>query len=215
MEKIDLDKWKGKKHFLWFSKYEMPYYGFTSKIDCTNFYDFVKKNNLPFYITMLYVVTKALNRIEEFRLRIIDNELYRVSIAHPAFTIMTDSGVYDNCECEYDEDYNIFRKRASEAIEKGKKQVDISKMDNSNRYDQIYITSIPWISISTCYHPMTLNKEDCFPRIVWDKLVDENGKKTMNFSIQVNHCVCDGYPLSQGFIEIQNVINNIEKEIKL
>ena len=32
---IDIDNWKRKEHFLFFSKFEEPFFGVTVKVDCT------------------------------------------------------------------------------------------------------------------------------------------------------------------------------------
>lgn len=210
---IDINNWIGKKHYLWFKEYAQPYYLIASEIDLTKFYEYIKKNNYGFFISLIYIVTKALNRIEEFRLRIVEEEVRLYDVINPAFTIMTDMGVFDNCVGKFFDSFKDFCSYNIPLIEKGKKGIN-DEAYNTGKYNEFFITSLPWLSIKAHTHPMTADKTDSFPRISWDKMVDVNGVKKINMSIQVNHALVDGYPLSKGFIEIQNALNNPEEELK-
>jgi len=208
MKYIDINNWKGKKHYLWFKEYAQPYYGITSKIDITKFFNHIKNNNLPFFASLTYLITKALNEIEEFRLRIVDERVVIFDIIHPAFTIMTNDRIFDNCEVQLDE-FPKYLKDIKEKIEDAKLGIkeDVSYNDKT-RYDQYYISSLPWIDFTSTSHPMTDNKEDSVPRVVWGKYNIENDKVTLSLGIQVNHALVDGYPLSLGFLKIQEYVNN-------
>ena len=214
MKIIDINNWKGKKHYLWFKKYPAHYYSVTSKIDITKFITYIKTNNLPFFISLIYLVTKALNQIEEFRLREVNNEVVLYDVIHPAYTVMTDSGVYDNCDNNYFDNYQDFKVAAEKAINKAKIGVreDTSYNDYS-RLDQFYISSLPWIDFTSVTQPMPDDATITVPRIVWGKYHQVDDKVMLTISIQVSHMLVDGYPLSCGFIKIQELLNEPERHL--
>ena len=215
MKIIDINNWKGRKHYLWFKEYPVHYYSVTNKLDISNFYRYIKANNLPFFISIMYLVTKALNQIEEFRLREINNEVVLYDVIHPAYTVMTSSGVFDNCDNLYDDDYQTFKAYADTAITKAKVAVNEETSYNDySRLDQFYISSLPWIDFTGVTQPMPNDATVTVPRIVWGKYHYEGDKMVLAISIQVSHMFVDGYPLSSGFIKIQELLNEPERYLK-
>ncbi|NLD27030.1 MAG: chloramphenicol acetyltransferase [Acholeplasmataceae bacterium] len=211
MKVIDLENWKGKKHYLWFREYAHPYYCITNKVDITNFYRYLKANSLPFFASLVYLVTKALNEIEEFRLRIKDDQVVLYEVIHPAFTMMTDEGIYDNCSAEMAPFPEYLKDVISkmDAIKKGQ-MTGPKNYHEETRLDQYYLTCLPWIDFTSVTHPMTDDPKDTIPRIAWGKYYENNGKMEMAFSIQANHALIDGYPLSLGFLKVQEYLNHPE-----
>ena len=49
MKILDQSSWKRKEHFDFFSKYEDPYFGIVSEIDCTKAYKLSKLRNQSFF----------------------------------------------------------------------------------------------------------------------------------------------------------------------
>lgn len=216
MKIIDIDNWKGKEHYLWFKEYAHPYYNLTKRVDISKFYRYVKKEGLPFFVSLMYLVVKALNEIEEFRLRIVDEKVILYDKISPAFTMMTENGIYDNCEVEFD-DFPIYLKNVLvniQAVKAGKIN-NPKSYDEQNRQDQIYITSIPWIDFTSVTHPMTDNRNDSIPRIAWGKYQFEEDKVMISLGIQVHHAVVDGYPLAQGFLKIEEYLNEPEAHLEI
>ena len=72
-QKLNLDTWNRKEHFLFFKQMEEPFFGITTTIDCTNAYDKAKELNISFFTYYLHKTLVAANAIENFRYRIIYN----------------------------------------------------------------------------------------------------------------------------------------------
>lgn len=215
MRIIDIDNWKGKKHYLWFKKYPVHYYSLTSEVDITLFYHYIKRHNLPFFVSFMYLLTKALNEVEEFRLRVVDDKVVLYDVIHPAYTVMTETGVYDNCENDYNEDYNLFRKLAEDAITLAKKGINMEKQYNDyNRFDQFYYTSLPWIDFTSANHPMPSDVTVYTPRILWGKYKVVGDRVVINLNMQVSHALIDGYPLSQAYLKFQELVNKPEQFLR-
>ena len=56
----------------WFKQFPNPCYGFNVKMDVSNVVKYSKETNTIFFINTLYLVTSALNQIEEMLIRIVD-----------------------------------------------------------------------------------------------------------------------------------------------
>lgn len=216
---IDVKNWKGKKHYEWFIKYPAHYYGITKKIKITNLIKYLeneKNNNNKnlFFITMLYFVTTALNNIEEMRLRVENNEVVLYDVVNPAYTVMTGDGVFDNCDSLYDKNYDKFYELAKIAIDKRNKHIDEDASYNDlSKFDQYYITSLPWIDFDSMIHPMPNDDSSYVPRICWGKYYQIDNEYYIDFNIQVSHALVDGYPLSLAFLEIEKYLNSPKKYI--
>lgn len=215
MKVIDINNWPGKKHYLWFKNYPTPYYSITSEMDITIFYQYIKEHNLPFFISFMFLLTKALNQIEEFRLREVNGEVVLYDVIHPAYTVMTNNGVYDNCENNYYDDFSKFHKEASLAIEKAKLGVNENKDYNDySRLDQFYLSCVPWMSFTGLTHPMPNDVTITVPRIAWGKYEKVNDKMVLALNMQVNHMFIDGYPLSCGYVKFQEFLNHPEGHLQ-
>ena len=215
MKIIDIENWKGKKHYLWFKNYPVPYYSVTSRLDLTRFLGYIKERKYPFFISFMYILNLALNEIEEFRLREVNGQVVLYDVIHPAYTIMTNDMVFDNCEHEFCFDYSEYKSRAEEKIPLAKQGL---KEDQSytdlTRFDQFYFTCLPWLDFTAVTHPMPNDATLTVPRIAWGKYVEENGKTTMALNIHVSHALVDGYPLAQGFNKVQEYLDQAERFIK-
>jgi len=214
-KKIAIDTFVGKKHFLWFKEYREPTYGMTSSIDITAFYDHVKKNGYPVFLSLVYLVTKALNEVTEFRYRYDGSDILLFDRIEPAFTVMTDLGHYDNCdEVVIRGDFKTFLAEAKPEVDRVKSGVQLAKPQLDTRYDQFYISSCPWVEFLAITHPMNDNLFAYIPRISWDKFHFENGKVTMHLNIVVHHALIAGKPLADGFLKVQEFMNKPEIVLK-
>lgn len=208
---------KKRKQYDWFKTFANPCYGFDVKMDVTKVVEYSKKTNTSFFINVLYLVTTGMSMIEEMRIREVKGEIRLYDKINPTFTVMTDLGIYENSGFEMIDDYQGFYNKAKEVIEKVKYQTFIKDTYNdSNLFNDYYITCIPWLSLEGMTHPLCDNnfESSSVPRICWDKYRLENDKYIMLLNITVSHCFVDGYPLSKAFEAIQENFNNIEKILK-
>ena len=70
MKFLNINKWKRKEHFEFFSKYDDPFFGVVTEIDSTIAYNIVKEKKYSFFAYYLHKSLIAANDIEEFRHRI-------------------------------------------------------------------------------------------------------------------------------------------------
>ena len=66
-QKLDLNTWNRKEHFLFFKQMEEPFFGVTVPIDCTKAYAKSKELGVTFFTYYLHKTLVAINTIEPFR----------------------------------------------------------------------------------------------------------------------------------------------------
>lgn len=203
---IKSEQLKNQSQYRWFKTFANPCYGLNVKMDVSEVVKYSKETKTSFFVNILYLITTALNSIEEFKIREVKDEIRIYDTINPTFTVMTDVGIYENAGFKMVDDYKSFYKIAKEIIEKVKKQTSFKQTYNDSMlFDDYYMTCLPWISIEAMTHPLCENNNESLtvPRLCWDKYRIENGKFVMLLNITVSHCYIDGYTLSKGFAKIQ------------
>lgn len=215
MKEIDIKNSGRENTYNWFKTFSNSTYSCNVVMDLTNLIKYVKENNKSFFITLLYVVVKGLNSIDEMRMHLVDDKAVIYDDINPAITVMTKTGTFENVRFKNKDNYNEFYKVAHEKIDKVKNMDKIESEDYNpeNCYDEYYITCLPWVEFTQLTHPIPDDKaSQCIPRICWGKYYEENGRYKMNLNITVSHIFVDGYPLSKTFIKIQEILDNIEDD---
>ena len=209
MKLIDIENWKRKDHYNFFRQVDYPHFNICGNIDITKFYKYIKENELPFFISILYASTKTANSIKEFKLRIRGDKVIEHETVNPSFTIITDEEVFSFCRSNYTDNFNEFKTNTLKEIEKVKNNISIE--DEPGQDDLLYITSIPWISFTNITHPIQMNPVDSIPRIAWGKYFEEGGNIKLPISVDVHHALVDGVHIGQYFNIIQEIIDNPAK----
>lgn len=209
---IDMQTWKRKNHYQMFSKMDYSFFNICAPLDISDFYKYIKQNNEPFFISFLYLVTKAANNIEEFLYRIRTDGIYSLDECHPSYTVMGKNDLFAFCYSDYSTDYVKFKANAVLDIQKASS----SEMFNegNNRDDYIYITSIPWVSFTSISHPISINKNDSIPRISWGRYEEKEGKLSIPLSVSLHHGLADGLHAGRYFQLLQEYLNNPEDHFK-
>lgn len=217
MNEINIENWDREKTYNWFKTFSNSTYGSTVTLDITKLLKHIKETNESFFIDMLYIVVKALNSIDEMRMRIIDDKPVIYDEINPAFTVMTKTGTFENVRFKNIKKFKEFYKVAFEKIEKVKNQSYIEKEDYNpeNCYDEYYITCVPWMTFIQLTHPIPDDiRSQCIPRICWGKYTINDNKAELNLNITVSHIFVDGYPLENAFNKIQELLDNVDEVLK-
>jgi chloramphenicol O-acetyltransferase type A len=206
MKFIDIENWNRKDHYSYFKQLDYPHFNICGNLDITNFYRYIKENELPFFISILYASTKTANDIKEFRFRIREDKVLEHEFVSPSFTVMTEGEVFSFCTVKFIDGFNDFKCNTLKEIEKTKNNMSLE--DEPGRDDLLYITSIPWISFTNITHPIQMNPIDSIPRISWGKYFEDSGKIKLPLSVQAHHALVDGVHVGQYFNTIQEILDN-------
>jgi len=213
MQKIDMENWPRKQHFDFFNKFDYPHFDISVEIDIKHLIKYIKVKDISFFKTMVFLVTKNVNKIEEFKYRIINNEqVVILDKVNPSFTIMGDNNVFSFCNSKYHENMKEFFESMDRNINKYKEDPIVSSSEND--LNAVYLTSIPWLSFKSITHPIDIKNVDSNPRISWGKYYQENDKVLLPFSIQVHHALMDGYHVSKYINSLKEMVSKPKKYLK-
>lgn len=207
---INIENYPKRKQYEWFRTFSNPCYGINYKMDVTEVVKFSKETKTSFFVNVLYLICKGLSMVDEMRMREVNNEIRLYDVINPSYTVMTDSGVYENSVVKMEDDYKSFYKIVKEDVELVKHHKKVNVEFNSQKYNEYYCSCLPWLEMDSLCQPMPDNnyESSSCPRVVWDKYRLENGRYVMILNITVSHCFVDGYPLSCAFKNVQNNFDN-------
>ena len=207
-KKVDLDSWSRKEHFEFFSKFTEPFHGITAELDLTIAYQQAKLKSQSFFLYYLYRAIKAMNEIENFRLRIDNSELYLYDEVHISTTVLRDDNTFGFSYIDFQEDEELFLKGANQAVEKVKSS---SGLDLTGaKLNEVHCSALPWVNFTSLSHARNFDYPDSCPKISFAKLMDVDGKKTMSISLHVHHALLDGYHVGLFMERFQELLNQID-----
>jgi len=205
-QKLNLDTWNRKEHFLFFKQMEEPFFGITTTIDCTIAYEKAKEFGISFFTYYLHKTLSAVNKIEPFRYRIINDEVYVFDQIDASPTILRDDKTFGFSFMNYAENIHEFAKIVALEIERIQNTEGLfTRLFPENI---IHFSALPWVNFSSFSHARSFTFPDSCPKISFGKMMDENGKKTMAMSVHVHHGLMDGYHVGEFVNELQKVMND-------
>lgn len=198
---INMETYKRKSHFEYFNRLAYPYVGITANVNITEPLNIIKAKKLPFFLTICYCVSQAANQIEEFRQRIIENQIIEYDYCRTSHTVALNDGTYCYCDLNSDRSFEDYIRYAvcEQERAKQKNSIDESKED---ALDKIFISTIPWISYTSLMNPTPV-PADSNPRITWGKHFLQEHKILLPVSVLCHHALVDGLHISK-FYELLN-----------
>lgn len=204
---LDIENWNRKEHFQFFKNFEEPFFGITTIIDCTKGYETAKQLKTSFFVYYLHKTIVAVNAIEPFRYRIINDEIYVFDTIEVSATILRDDSSFGFSLIEYSSDFDVFASNAFEEIQRIKNTSGLFTREFKSE-NVIHFSSIPWLNFTSLSHARSYTFPDSCPKISFGKMmIDKNGKRTMSISIHVHHALMDGYHLGQFVDYFQDLMN--------
>ena len=200
MKKIDLNTWPRAELFQFFSAVSQPFYSVTFRVDVTNLHRYTRAYGISFYYALGYLVTDAVNAVENFRYTIRDGKVWLLDERIPSLTDLHPGS----------EQFHIVTLPKMGSIEdfctvaQAKSRAQTTLLDQDDETDNlIYISSTPWFDLTSCTNERDFDKDDNIPRITWGKYVEANGRETLGMALEVNHRFVDGLHLGQFYQKLQ------------
>jgi chloramphenicol O-acetyltransferase type A len=205
-QKLNLDTWNRKEHFLFFKQMEEPFFGITTTIDCTKAYEKAKALDVSFFTYYLHKTLVAINKIESFRYRIIEDEICIFDQIDASATIMREDKTFGFSLIEYAENLNEFAEITKKEI--ARIQTTTGLFTREFAENLIHFSALPWINFTSFSHARSFAWPDSCPKISFGKMMEEKGKKTMSMSIHVHHGLMDGYHVGEFVNLFQELMNH-------
>lgn len=202
---IDLKTWKRREFYHHFLKEVVCTYSVTANLDITNL------SNCRLYPAIIWLLTKTVNQMPEFRTALTKEGVGIYDEMHPAYTIFNKEN--ENFSCiwtEFSSDYSLFLSSYEADTEKySKSEIFAPKPCRpANSFD---ISMIPWVKFTSFNINVFDEGKYLLPIFTLGKFFKEKGKRMIPLSIQVHHAVCDGYHVGKFIDALQESINKFGK----
>ncbi|QLO42858.1 type A chloramphenicol O-acetyltransferase [Citrobacter freundii] len=206
---VDLSCWARKEHFEVFQTFAQSTFNQTVLLDITALLKHIKEVGWKFYPTIIFLLSKVVNRHTEFRMAIKDNELVIWNEVHPSYTIFhNETETFSSLWSHYDGNIHHFQHVYAE---------DMARYGNNLSYwpkgesleNIFFVSAIPWVSF-TSFNINVANMQNFFsPMFTIGKYYNQDGKVMLPFAVQVHHSVCDGFHVARLINELQEISDNI------
>ena len=191
---IDMENWERKEFYEHFIKEVVCTYSAVVNVDITN----LKEQKL--YPAMIWLLTKTVNDMPEFRASLTPEGLGIYDDMHPMYTVFNkENKNFSGIWSYYSEDYNEFLKSY---------EADAQVYSKSTRYapkadtpvNSFNISMVPWLEFTGFNINVFDEGKFLLPIFTMGKFFERDGKRLLPLAIQVHHAVCDGYHIG-AFVE--------------
>ena len=207
---IDTSSWKRKPYFDHYFNQIRCTYSITVNIDITKVLSFKDRNKIKLYPLLIYVISKAVNKYEEFRTAINDRgEIGVWETLSPCYTVFhKDSESFSNIWTEWNDDLNLF---LSNFEQDSKRFGQIDRIDaKPNTPANVFpISSLPWTTFTGFNLNIFADGTYLLPIFTYGKYFKDGNRYLIPLSIQVHHAICDGFHVSRLINEIQQECSNM------
>ncbi|MBN2554338.1 MAG: chloramphenicol acetyltransferase [Anaerolineales bacterium] len=206
MKIVALDTWPRRKHFAVFGKLDYPHFNVCAPVDITETRTVVKEQSGSINHAIVYVLARAANELEPFRLRIRGDQVVEHETVQPSITVLSDGDLFSFCTISYCAGFARFCAAAVEMITRRESENVLE--DEPGQDDLIFMTGLPWIAFTSIVHPIHMHPADSIPRIAWGKFDTRNGRVAMPLSVQVHHGLMDGIHVGTYFQHVQALFDH-------
>ena len=203
MESVDLSSWPRREIFEFFSGISNPFYSVTFRLDVTELRRYTKERGLSFYHSLIWLCTRALERVDAFSYAVSEGRLVRLESRRPSFThLKSGSESFQIVTLPCADSLEVFCAAAKEQAEKQDFFINYA----GEGIDMIFFSALPWVDLTSLTNERNLDVDDAVPRIAWGKYAEEYGRLTLGLSIEVNHRFIDGVHIGHFAQELEKLI---------
>ena len=199
---IDLEIWERREFYEHFIGEVVCTYSAVVNIDITN----LKGRKL--YPAMIWLLTKTVNDMPEFRTVLTPDGPGIYNDMHPMYTVFNKekknfSGIWSY----FSEDYEEFLKSYEADAEEYAKSTRYAPKDGTPA-NSFNISMVPWLEFTGFNINVFDEGKFLLPIFTMGKFFERDGKRFLPLAIQVHHAVCDGYHMGAFVEKLQEYIDH-------
>lgn len=215
-KELNVDTWIRHAQYKFFIDYDDPTFNITANVDVTNLRKYARDHGLSFFLASLFVSTKAVNQVEEFRYRIRGDKVVVHDVINVGSTFLLDDNTFTFAYFDYCEDILEFCKSGQSVLDQCKEKEGLDSNDDEDSL--IYYSVIPWISFTSLKNPSQKGNNGSIPKIIFGKYFESvaAGKEhhgetrlLMPVSVEAHHALMDGFHLGQYYEAFQAIVNSL------
>lgn len=203
---VDIEKWVRKEQFHFFKNYDNPFFGLTADVEVGKLLEYTRTHGYSFFAAYLYISQLQVNKIKEFRYRIVDDQVVDYAKISAGSTVLKENDVFTFCYFNYMTSFKAFEAHVLEQIENCRQPESVLD-DRDHNLAQVHYSVIPWVHFHGLTHPRNHGIGDSIPKIVFGKYTSSKGSTSMPISVEVHHSLMDGFHMGQYFEGFQSCAN--------
>lgn len=201
---IVMENWPRAQMFYYYTQIAPTSYTVDVRMNVTVLRQILKQRGLKFFPAYLWLITKVMQGIDEFRVGMEDGVLGIWDQLTPAYPVFhQDDKTTSLLWTEFEEDFSAFYEnyeRDTKAHGDSHGVLTSKGIPLSNAY---IISCIPWFTFQSFSLHNHGIKDYYFPSFEAGQFVKEEGEVFMPLSVTVHHATIDGYHLKQFFESLQ------------
>ena len=185
---IDEHNWRRREHCAVFKNYVEPSFCLTVELDVTNFLTALRDEGYSFTLSMVWLVSRCANEIEEFRYRFLSESVVLFDRVDASFAYMDEGDdLFKMVDVPYRDSLREFVSEASRIAGAQERY-----FASAPRIDVFQFSPIPWVTYSHISHTNPGRGNSITPMFDWGRYRDVGGRVMMPFSVQAHHSFVDG-----------------------
>lgn len=194
---LDMAAYARRDEYDYFRSLAYPYVGVTVHADITPLHARVRAEGLPFFLSLLYVTSRAANEIPELRQRMRADGIVEYDVCPTSHTVSLGGGRYCYCMLRADCPFDVYLPAAVEAQEAARREASMTE-PASDAESLFFVSTMPGIAFTSFVQP-TPYPADSNPRFMFGKFFAAGDRILLLFSVQVNHALLGGQQLTAFF----------------
>lgn len=194
---IDPSTWERQSIYSFFLPYEDPFFSITVPVDITDLAKDCKARKQSLFLHYLHGALSAVNEIQAFRLRFGPEGLRDYQCIHAGCTVSRPDRTFGFGFFPYHANRADFVAQGAEVLEHTRHAKVLSPLDE--RPDVAFFSVLPWLSFTSFKNPHRHMEGDAFPRIVFGKMSEYQGRWQLPVAVEVHHALADGIHVGDFF----------------
>ena len=198
---IDMESWPRREFYEHFIKEVVCTYSAVVNIDITAL------RGQKLYPAMIWLLTRTVNDMPEFRTSLTPEGLGVYDDMHPMYTVFNkENKNFSGIWSWFSEDYGEFLKSY---------EADAAEYSKSTRYapkdgtppNSFNISMVPWLEFTGFNINVFDEGKFLLPVFTMGKFFERDGRRLLPLAIQVHHAVCDGYHMGLFVEKLQGYVD--------
>lgn len=199
---FDQKDWPRKAHFEAFRHLDVPHFNLCTEVDITELRKVCKAKGYSLHIGLVYCLSRASNDVEALRMRIRGDDIVVHRYNHPSFTVLDEHNSFYYATFAWEAQFSLFHQAAEAAKAYAIQHQCLSNQPGHDHY--MFMSSLPWLPISSMSHAMHYHPSDSVPRYSWGQFQRKGDKTLLNLSLQCHHALADGWHIGQFYQQLQH-----------
>ncbi len=203
---IDMENWPRRSHFQSFTTFSKCLIHTSHRLDVTRFYQECKHTGHRFFPSMVCAVAAVANRLPEFRMVLSPDGKPGVwNYVSPSYSFFhEDDQTFSSICTEYDENPEALYQAIVRDLERYREaRGHIASPILQNFLPTSCEPDLDFTSFFVQPCGESIFRQSIAPTIIWGRMAEAAGVRTIPFSVSINHIAADGYHVAKFFRMLQ------------